>query len=115
MPLMNLRVDVGFFIKKNQFDKTVQWVNQSIQNGNLSLQEGKEKTVELPIQFQGLADRDRVYITQKNGVISIFFSRGGGMFEYSPGYKYRSDNTMPPKDGDISCNRRIKSHWYDCH
>lgn len=116
VPLTNLRVDTSFLIKKNQFDKTVQWVNQSIQNGDLSLEEGKEKTIVLPKEFRNLADQDRIYITQENGAIRILFSRGGGMLEYYPSYMYHSANISPPiKYGDIVCGCRIKPYWYDCH
>jgi hypothetical protein len=115
VPLGYLRADVGFLIRENKFNRVVEWINQSIQTGEIELEEGKEKTVELPKQYRGLSDRNRVYVTQENGVISIFFSRGGGMFEFTPGYKYRSDNKTPPKDGDTNCKREIKPHWYDCY
>lgn len=115
VPLTEFRISVEFLIKKNRFNQVTQWVNHSIQNGSLTLEENKEETVSLPKEYQNLTDRDQIYVTQENGVISIFFSRGGGMFEYYPGYKYRSDNTTPPDYGDISCSRKIESHWYDCH
>ena len=115
-PLGNLRANIGFLIKENRFNKVAQWVNLSIQNGDLSLEEGKEETVILPKEYRNLADRNRVYVTKENRTVRIFFSRGGGMFEYYPDYMYDSANISPPiEDGDILCMRKIKSNWYDCY
>jgi hypothetical protein len=113
--LGNLRVDIGFRINERRFNQAANWVTQSIQIGDLDLDE-RSDTVILPKEYKSLADDGRVWVTNKYGVISIFFSRGGGMFEYGPGYKYRSDNAYPPiEDGDIVCVRRIKTNWYDCY
>ena len=116
LPLTYLRVNTDFLLKKNRFDQVTQWINASIQSDSLSLEDGTEETVVLPKEYNNLADRNRVYVTQENGNIRIFFSRGGGMFEYYPGYMYHSGNISPPiEDGDIVCMRKIKPNWYDCY
>jgi hypothetical protein len=116
LPLGYLRSDIGFLIRENKFNQAAHWVNESIQNGNLKIEEGKEETVMLPAEYRNIADRDRVYVTQENGAFRIFFSRGGGMFEFYPGYMYQSANIPPPiEDGNIVCNRKIKPNWYDCY
>jgi hypothetical protein len=113
--LEKLRVDIGFQVNEKRFNQAVNWVTQSIQNGDLDLND-RSDTVILPKEYKNLADDGRVWVTNKYGVISIFFSRGGGMFEYYPGYRYRSDNAYPPiEDGDIVCMRRIRMNWYDCY
>jgi hypothetical protein len=90
-------------------------VTQSIQNGDLDLND-RSDTVILPKEYKNPADDGQVWVTNKYGIISIFFSRGGGMFEYYPEYRYRSDNTYPPiEDGDIVRMRRIIMNWYDCY
>jgi hypothetical protein len=109
-PLENLRIDLGFKIKEDKFNQVVQWVNQSVKSGDLILEEGKTEFMVLPDQYRGVADRNRVWVTQENGVINIFFNRGGGMFESYPGFMYRSDDISPPiEDGDIVCTRKIMS------
>lgn len=112
----DLRIDIGFQINERRFNQVANWITQSIQNGDLIIEEGKEETVFLPEEYRNLTDRDRVYVTQENGSIRIFFNRGGGGFEYYPGYMYHSTNITPPiEDGDIVCIRRIKPNWYDCY
>jgi len=115
-PLTNLRVDIGFLIRENRFNKASQWITQSVQNGSLVIEEGNEETVFLPTEYRNLSDNGHVYVAKENGAISIFFFRGGGMFEYYPGYMYNSKNVSPPiEDGDIVCIRKIKPNWYECH
>jgi len=112
--LGNLRVNIGFWANEKRFNQAADWVTRSIQNGDLNIVDESD-TVYLPKEYKSLADDGRVWVTNKYGVVSIFFSRGGGMFEYYPGYKYRSDNAYPPiEDGDIICIRRISPNWYDC-
>jgi hypothetical protein len=113
--LGRLRADIGFKMNEERFTQAANWVTQSIENGALDLNETSD-TVILPKEYESLAEDGRVWVTKKYGVIDIFFYRGGGLFEYAPGYKYRSDNTNPPiEDGDIVCMRRIKTNWYDCY
>lgn len=113
--LGKLRVDIGFQMNEKRFNQAASWIMQSIEDGDLDINETSD-TVNLPKEYESLADDGRVWVTNKYGVISIFFSRGGGMFEYYPGYKYRSDNANPPiEDGDIVCIRRIRTNWYDCY
>lgn len=110
-----LRVDMGFQINESRYNQAANWVTQSIQSGDLVL-EDTGRGVLLPREYRSLADDGKVYVIPAYGVISIFFSRGGGMFEYYPGYMYRSDDANPPiKDGDIVCIRRIMPNWYDCY
>ncbi len=112
----NLRVDIGFQVEEKRFNQVVQWVNKSIADGTLKLKTNREETIILPQEYSYLADRDRIYVTQTPDGISIFFSRGGGMFEYYPGFMYRSSNvSLPIEDGDIVCVRQIKPDWYDCY
>jgi hypothetical protein len=116
IPLSEFRINFDFLIKQRQLDNVVQWVNESIQNGSLSFQEGKEQTVILPEKYRNLTDRNRIYVTKEHEDIRIFFSRGGGMFEYYPGYMYHSANVSPPiENGDIVCMRKLKPNWYDCY
>ena len=113
--LGDLRVDIGFLIQEKRFNRVIEWINLSIENKDLILDEGGQ-VVLLPDKYQNVTDNDRVYITKENGNIRVFFSRGGGMFEYYPGYMYHSANVSSPiKDGDIVCIRKIKSNWYDCY
>lgn len=69
------------------------------------------------MEYRGLAEDGRVYIIQNNEVISILFYRGGGMFEYSPSYVYRSDNITPPFEdfAETVCVKRLRPYWYDCY
>lgn len=114
-PLGDLRVDIGFLIQEKRFNQVIEWINLSIENKDLTLDEGGE-VVLLPDKYRNLTDNDRVSITKENSEIIIFFSRGGGMFEYYPGYMYHSGNVSPPiGDGDIVCIRKIKPNWYDCY
>jgi hypothetical protein len=109
-----LRVDIGFKLNEKKYGQAANWITESIQNGELNLNETSD-TVILPPKYQNLAEDGRVWVTNKYGVIDIYFYRGGGLFEFAPGYKYRSDDANPPiEDGDILCIRRISPHWYDC-
>jgi hypothetical protein len=72
-PLENLRIDLGFKIREDKFNQIVQWVNQSVKSGDLIIEEGKTEFMVLPDQYRGVADRNRVWVTQENGVI-IFSS-----------------------------------------
>lgn len=111
----NFRIDIGFRLNEWRYEQSANWAVRSLENGGLKLEEGKEITIPLPPLYKYLADRDQIYVTRENGNYRIFFSRGGGMFEYSPGYMYHSGNVNPPlTDGDIVCTRKIKPNWYDC-
>lgn len=115
-PLGDLRVDMNFLFKENRLHKASQWITHSIQSGDLDIEEGEKESVFLPEEYRNLSDDDHVYVSKEHGVISIFFSRGSGSFEYYPGYMYNAENLSPPiKDGDIVCIRRIKPNWYDCY
>ncbi|MFT3892596.1 MAG: hypothetical protein QM730_13245 [Anaerolineales bacterium] len=110
-----LRVVVGFQINEKKYNQAANWIIKSIQNGDLNINDTSDN-VTLPKEYKSLADNGRVWVTNKYGVISIYFYRGGGLFEYVPGYNYRSDDANPPiEDGDILCIRRISPHWYDCN
>jgi len=112
--LGDLRINLGFRINENSYIQVVQWVEQSLSNGGILLNDGKEEVVFLPKVFHGLSEDNRIYVTKYQEDITIFFYRGGGLFEYSPGFTYRSDNNFPADNGDIVCYRQIKPHWYAC-
>lgn len=114
-PLGDFRVNVDFQIKEERLYKTSNWIIQSIENGNIDLDHNW--IVDLPKEYKGLAEDDRIFLAHENEVISIQFYRGGGMFEYSPSYVYRSDNISPPFEDfpDTVCTRRLRPYWYDCN
>lgn len=114
-PLGDFRINTGFQIKEKKFDQAAQWIIQSIKNGDVN--PDIDWSVNLPMEYRGLAEDGRVFIIQNNEVISILFYRGGGMFEYSPSYVYRSDNITPPFEdfAETVCVRRLSPYWYDCY
>ncbi len=114
--LKDLRIDIQFQINENRFNRAANWVTQSIQNGDLDLEETRG-TVIFPKVYKSLADDGRVFVTNEYGVITILFFRGGGMFEYGPSFVYRSDNIAPGFEiyGDIQCNKWLSHNWYDCY
>ncbi|MBI3168603.1 MAG: hypothetical protein HYZ22_09005 [Chloroflexi bacterium] len=114
-PLGDFRINAGFQIKEKRFDQAAHWIIKSIENGDINLD--NDWIVDLPKEYRGLAEDERVFIAHNNGIISIQFYRGGGMFEYSPSYVYRSDNITPPFEdfADTVCVRRLLPYWYDCY
>lgn len=114
-PLEDFRINAGFQIKEKRFNQATDWIIQSVENGDINLE--NDWIVNLPKEYRGLAEDERVFITHDNGVISIQFYRGGGMFEYSPSYVYRSDNITPPFEdfAETICIRRLHPYWYDCY
>ena len=114
-PLGDFRINAGFQINEKRFNQAVNWVIKSIENGDINLDDAW--IVDLPKEYRGLAEDERVFITHENGIISIQFYRGGGMFEYSPSYVYRSDNITPPFENfaETVCIRRLRPYWYDCY
>lgn len=112
--IKELRIDIGFEVNKNRYNQAAQWVMQSINKNEILLDLGEEQTVFLPKDFHGLSEDNRVYVTNGGDVVTIFFSRGGGLFEYYPGLKYISVDMIPSDDGDIVCYRKIKPNWYEC-
>lgn len=114
-PLGDFRINAEFQIKEKRFDQAAQWIIQSIENGDINPE--LDWNIDLPKKYRGLAEDGRVSINQSNGVISIQFYRGGGMFEYYPSYVYRSDNRAPPFEdfAETVCIRRLRPYWYDCY
>ena len=114
-PLGDFRINAGFQIKEKRFDQAAQWITQSIENGDIN--PDNEWIVNLPKKYRGLAEDGRAFIAHDNGVISIQFYRGGGMFEYYPSYVYRSDNIKPPFEdfAETVCVKRLRPYWYDCY
>lgn len=115
MPFHNLRINVEFLIKKDRFYQVVQWVDKSIQNGEIVLEQNHQEVVRLPDDYRNVSDGDRVLVQKEEDVLNVYFLFGGGMFEYYPGFMFRSDNNPPPiENRDIECFRKIKPHWYYC-
>lgn len=114
--MQDLRVEIGFQINENRFNRAANWVTQSIQNGDLDLEETRG-TVILPKEYRSLAEDGKIHATHEYGVTVIWFYRGGGLFEYGPSFVYRSDNISPPFEiyGDIICNQQLVPNWYDCY
>ncbi len=115
-PLGDVRIKIGFRINENRLNRAASWITQSIQNGDINIEETRG-TVILPKEYKSLADRGQVLVTNEYGVITILFFRGGGMFEYGPSFVYRSDNIASGFEvyGDIQCNRWLSPNWYDCY
>ncbi len=116
LPLTHLNNDIKFWTNETRYEEAAQWVTQSVESGQQAFTEKPILVVELPPQFPGIADRNQALVSRENGIITVFFSRGGGMFEFYPSFMYRSDSPPPPvNDGDINCVRQLKPGWYDCY
>lgn len=114
-PLQDLRVDIEFAIKSGKYQQIVQWVDESIQNGEIELETNRLDVILLPEEYKGSTTFDRIIVKRHKNGISVFMSPWAGMFEYNPGFIYRSDDTFPSNDfADIECHRKIQPHWYYC-
>jgi len=115
-PLQDLRVDIAFKMNSNKYEQVVQWVNKSIQNREISLEVNRLDVISLPEEYKNISLNDRIIVERHENGFDIFLSPWGGLFEYSPGFMYRSDDTFPP-DGEIAeieCRRKIQPHWFYC-
>jgi hypothetical protein len=63
-PLGDLRIDISFQMNENRFNRAASWITQSIQNGDVNLEE-TSGTVMLPKEYKSLADSCLVLVTKK--------------------------------------------------
>jgi hypothetical protein len=116
LPLQDLRIDIDFKMNSSKYQQVVQWVNKSIENGDINLEVNRLDVISLPEKYKNTTAFDRIIVDRHENGINIFISPWGGMFEYSPGFMYRSNDTFPP-DGEIAeieCRRKIQPHWFYC-
>jgi hypothetical protein len=115
-PLTNLRVDIDFQMKSGKYQQIVQLVNESIQSGEINLEDDQLDVIYLPKEYKNIAAFDRIIVERHENGIGVFMSPWGGMFEYNPGFMYRSDDDFPPNGeiADIECRRKIQPHWFYC-
>jgi hypothetical protein len=114
-PLQDLRVDIEFAIKSDKYQQIVEWVDESIQNGEIELETNRLDVILLPEEYRGSTTFDRIIVKRHKYGISVFMSPWAGMFEYNPGFVYRSDDTFPSDDfAEIECHRKIQPHWFYC-
>ena len=112
----DFRIETKFQINEKRFTQAVNWITQSIQNGDITL-DNNWSDIKLPKEYRSLAEDGKVSVYYEYGTYIIQFYRGGGMFEYVPSYVYRSDNIAPPFEdfADTVCIRRLRPYWYDCY
>lgn len=112
----DFRIETKFQISEKRYTQAANWVTQSIQNGDIAL-DNNWAHIKLPREYRSLAEDGTVSVYYEYGTYAIHFYRGGGLFEFVPSYVYRSDNIAPPFEdfADTVCIKRLRPYWYDCY
>lgn len=116
-PIGNVRTDVEFLVRKTTCEKTILWVNESLLRGEIVLKQGSEY-IQLPSQFRRAAYGGQIIVEKDGDNLSIFYPIEWGLFEYFPGFLYRSTGIAPPDgtlNGDLTCEVQQAPYWYYCH
>lgn len=114
--IINFRIETKFLLNEKRFNQASNWIVQSIQNGDINL-DNNWAHIKLPREYRSLAEDGTVSVYYEYGTYAIHFYRGGGLFEFVPSYVYRSDNIAPPFEdfADTVCIKRLRPYWYDCY
>jgi hypothetical protein len=115
---LEVREIIEFRLKKGAYENVIAWIDESLQNNELVLTEGNSEFIELPNLYRNSVYGEKIIIEMKDNELSIFFPIGDGLFEYFPGFMYRSMGSAPPKGAlypELECKIHQTPNWYLCH